>query len=147
VEQGIPSRAHGRRLRGYDNVWVDKFVNTNLCPHLASWLLQLEDVYLEKLPKLKARLGKTSFTTMGVTKNYVSAAHTDRDVLHSLISWFIRGILYFPFIFLVLPFYPFCFRFILCLCDPFQGTWRMWGNLFSLVLVCSSDLDRGSYSF
>jgi len=38
---------------------------------------------------------------MGVTKNYVSAAHTDRNVLHSVISWFIRDILYFPFVFLV----------------------------------------------
>jgi hypothetical protein len=128
-------------LEAYANAWVDKFVDTNLRPHLASWLLQLEDAYPEKLPKLKARLGKTLFTAMGVTKNYVSAAHTDRDVLHSAISWFIQGILYFPSIFLVFPFYQFCFRFMLCLCDPFQGTWQMWGNLFSLVLACSSNLN------
>jgi hypothetical protein len=67
--------------------------------------------------------------------------------LHSVIFLFIRSILYFPFVFLVFPFYQFCFRFILCLCDPFQGTWRMQGNLFSLVLACSSDLDRGPCSF
>jgi hypothetical protein len=58
---------------------------------------------------------------MGVTKNYVSAAHTDRDVLHSVISWFIQGILYFPSVFLILPFYQFCFRFKLCLCEYFVG--------------------------
>ncbi len=48
---------------------------------------------------------------------------------------------------LFFPFYQFCFRFIMCLCDPFQGTWPMRGNLFSLVLACSSDLDRGPCSF
>jgi hypothetical protein len=76
-------------LKAYANAWVDKFVDTNLCPHLASWLLQLEDAYLEELPKFKACLGKTPFTAMGVTKNYVSAVHTDRDVVHSVIFWFI----------------------------------------------------------
>ncbi len=88
-------------LEAYVNAWANKFVDTNLCPHLASWLLELENAYPEELPKLKAHLGKTSFTAMGVTKNYVSAAHTDRDVLHSLISWFIQGIVYFPSVFLV----------------------------------------------
>ncbi|CAM6074878.1 unnamed protein product [Sphagnum tenellum] len=78
-------------LEAYGNAWADKFVDTNLRPHLASWLRELEDVYPEELPKLRARLGKTPFTAMGVTRNYVSAAHTDRDVLHSVISWFIRG--------------------------------------------------------
>jgi hypothetical protein len=88
-------------LEANANAWADKFINTNLRPHLASWLLQLEDAYPEELPKLKVRLRKTSFTTMGVTKNYAYAAHTDRDVLHSMISWFIRGIFYFPSVFLV----------------------------------------------
>jgi hypothetical protein len=134
-------------LKAYDNVWADKFVDTNLRPHLASWLQELEDVYPKELPKLTTRLGKTPFTAMGVTRNYVSAAHTDRNVLHFVISWFIRGILYFPSVFLIFPSYPFCFRFILCLCDPFQGTRRMRGNLFSLVLACSSNLDRGLCSF
>lgn len=106
-------------LKAYVNAWADKFVDTNLRPHLAFWLLQLEDAYPKELPKLKARLGKTPFTTMGVTKNYVFATHTNRDVLYSVISWFIRNIIYFPFVFLVFPFYKFCFRFILCLCDPF----------------------------
>jgi hypothetical protein len=64
-------------LEAYANAWTGKFVDTNLCPHLASWLLQLEDAYPEELPKLKARFKKTLFTAMGVTKNYVSAAHTD----------------------------------------------------------------------
>ncbi len=117
-------------LKAYANVWADKFVDTNLRPHLASWLLQLEDAYPKELPKLKARLGKTPFTAMGVTKNYVSVAHTNRDILYSVISWFIRNIIYFPFVFLVFPFYQFCFRFILCLCDPFQGMWRVWGFVF-----------------
>jgi hypothetical protein len=91
-------------LEAYGNAWADKFVDTNLRPHLASWLQELEDVYPEELPKLRARLGKTPFTAMGVTRNYVSAAHTDRDVLHSVISWFIRGILYFPSVFLIFSF-------------------------------------------
>ncbi len=106
-------------LEAYANAWADKFVDTNLHPHLASWLLQLEDAYPKELPKLKARLEKTPFTAMGVTKNYVSTAHTNRNVPCSVISWFIRGILYFPSVFFVFPFYQFCFRFILCLCDPF----------------------------
>jgi len=76
-------------LEAYANVWADKFVDANLCPHLASWLRQLEDAYPQELLKLKARLGKMSFIAMGVTKNYVSAAHTNRNVLHSTISWFI----------------------------------------------------------
>jgi hypothetical protein len=58
---------------------------------------------------------------MGVTKNYVSPAHTDRDVLRSMISWFIRSILYFQSLFLLLPFYEFCFGFKLCLCEFFAG--------------------------
>jgi hypothetical protein len=45
---------------------------------------------------------------MGVTKNYVFAAHTDWDVLHFVISWFIQGILYFRSLFFLLPFYEFC---------------------------------------
>ncbi len=134
-------------LEAYGNAWADKFVDTNLRPHLASWLQELEDVYPKELPKLRVRLGKTPFTAMGVTRNYVSAAHTDRDVLHSVISWFIRGIFYFSSVFFIFPFYLFCFRFILCLCDPFQGTWQMPGNLFSLVLAYFSDLDRGPCSF
>jgi hypothetical protein len=124
-----------------------KLDNLVLLPSLILGLLQLEDAYPEKLFKFKARLEKTPFTTMGVTKNYVSAAHIDRDVMHSVISWFIRGILYFPSVFLIFPFYQFCFKFILCLCDPFQVTWRMRGNLFSLVLACSSNLDQGPCSF
>jgi hypothetical protein len=64
-------------LEACANAWADKFVDANLRPHLASWLQQLEDAYPEELPKLKARLGKTPFTAMGVTKNYVFAAHTD----------------------------------------------------------------------
>jgi hypothetical protein len=56
----------------------------------------LEDAYPEELLKLKVRLEKTPFTDMGVTKNYVFAAHMDRDILHFVISWFIRSILYFP---------------------------------------------------
>ncbi len=56
-------------LEAYANAWADKFVDANLQPHLASWLRQLEDEYPEELLKLKARLEKTSFTTMGVTKN------------------------------------------------------------------------------
>ncbi|CAK9278607.1 unnamed protein product [Sphagnum jensenii] len=54
-------------LKAYTNAWADKFVDTNLRPHLASWLLQLEDAYPEELPKLKAHLRKTPFTTMGTT--------------------------------------------------------------------------------
>jgi hypothetical protein len=92
-------------LEAYANVWADKFVNTNLRPHLASRLLQLEDAYPEELLKFKARLKKMPFTAMGVIKNYVSFAHTDQDILHSVISWFIQGILYFPFVFLVFSFY------------------------------------------
>lgn len=56
---------------------------------------------------------------MRVTKNYVSAGHAARDVLHSVISWFTQGILYFPSVFLVFSFYQFCFNFILCLCEFF----------------------------
>jgi hypothetical protein len=88
-------------LEAYGNAWADKFVDTNLRSCLASWLQELEDVYPKELPKLTARLGKTPFTAMGVTKNYVSAAHTDRDVLHSVIFWFIRGILYISSVFLI----------------------------------------------
>jgi hypothetical protein len=106
-------------LEACANTWADKFVDANLRPHLASWFQELEDAYPEKLPKLKARFGNTPFTTMGVTKNYVSIAHTDRDVLHSMISWFIRGIFYFYFVFLLLPFYEFSLRFKLCLCGFF----------------------------
>jgi len=76
-------------LEAFTNAWADKFVNANLRPHLASWLRELEDAYPEKLPKLKACFGKTPFTIMGVTKNYVSLTHTDRDILHFVISWFI----------------------------------------------------------
>jgi hypothetical protein len=72
-------------LKACINAWADKFVDTNLNPQLTSWLKQLEDVYPKKLPKLKARFEKTSFIIMGVTKNYVSTAHMDRDVLHSMI--------------------------------------------------------------
>ncbi len=84
-----------KNLEAFANTWADKFVDTNLRPHLASWFRELEDAYPEDLPKLKARLRKMPFTAMGVTKNYVSLTHTNRDVLHSVISWFIRSILYF----------------------------------------------------
>jgi len=56
---------------------------------------------------------------MGITKNYVFARHMDRNVLHSVISWFIRGILYFWSLFLLLPFYEFCLGFNLCFCEFF----------------------------
>jgi hypothetical protein len=72
-------------LEAYLNAWADKFLDANLCPHLVSWLRQVEDAYPEELPKLKACFGKMSFTPMGVTRNYVSTAHTNRDVLHSVI--------------------------------------------------------------
>jgi hypothetical protein len=134
-------------LKAYANVWANKFVDTNLRPHFVSWLLQLEDTYPEELPKLTACLEKMPFTAMGVTKNYVYAAHTDRDVLHSVISWFIRDIFTSHLFSLFFSFYQFCFMFIVCLCDHMQGTWPMWGNLFSLVLACFSDLDRGPCSF
>ncbi len=103
------------------NTWADKFVDANLHPHLASWLRKLEDAYPEELLKLKVRLRKMPSTAMGVTKNYVSAAHTNRNILHSVISWFIQGIFYFCFVFLLLPFYEFSFRFKLCLCGFFTG--------------------------
>jgi hypothetical protein len=102
-------------LEACANAWANKFVYANLRPHLASWFRQLEDAYPEELLKLKARLRKTPFTTMGVTKNYVSMVPMDQDVLHFVISWFIRGILYFRSVFLLLPFYEFPLRFKLCL--------------------------------
>jgi hypothetical protein len=134
-------------LEAYANVWADKFVDTNLRPHLASWLLQLEDAYPEELPKLKARLEKTPFTAMGVIKNYVFAAHTDRNILHFVILGLFEVFFTSHLFSLFFPFYQFCFKFIVCLCDPFQGTWPMRGNLFSLVLACSSDLNQGPCSF
>jgi hypothetical protein len=94
-----------KNLEAYANIWADKFVDANLRPQLASWLQQLEDAYPEELPELKACFEKTLFTIMGVTNNYVFVAHTDRDVLHFVISWFIQGIIYFRSIFLVLPFF------------------------------------------
>jgi hypothetical protein len=102
-------------LEACANAWANKFVDANLRPHLASGLRQLEDSYLEELFKLKVRLRKTPFIAMGVTKNYVFVAHTNRDVLHSVISWFIRGILYFHYVLLLFPFYEFSLRFKLCL--------------------------------
>jgi hypothetical protein len=73
-------------LEAYPDAWADKFVDTNLCLHLVSWLQQLEDAYLGKPPKLKVHLGKTPFVVMWVTKNYVSVAHTDRNIFHFVIS-------------------------------------------------------------
>jgi len=66
-------------------------------------------------------LGSSSEHASGVTKNYVSVVHMDRDVLHSVISWFIQSIFYFCSVFLLLPFYEFSFRFKLCLCAFFAG--------------------------
>ncbi len=108
-------------LEAYANTWANKFVDANLHPHLVSWLRELEDAYPEQLPKLKVCLGKTPFIAMGVTKNYVFVVHTDRDVLHSMISWFIEGILYFYYVFLLFPFNEFSLRFKLCLAPFFVG--------------------------
>jgi hypothetical protein len=54
-------------LEAYANAWANKFVDINLRRHLASWFLHLKDAYPEELPKLKVRIGKMSFTAMGVT--------------------------------------------------------------------------------
>jgi hypothetical protein len=40
-------------LEACANVWATKFVDTNLRPHLASWIRQLEDAYPEEFLKLK----------------------------------------------------------------------------------------------
>jgi hypothetical protein len=93
-----------KNLEAYASIWTNKFVNTNLHPQLASWLKELEDAYPKELPLLKVHFGKTSFTIMRVMKNYLSTTHTDRNVLHFMICWFIKGILNFKSIFIVLPF-------------------------------------------
>jgi hypothetical protein len=96
---------------------------------------------LEELLKLNARLGKTPFTAMGVTKNYVSMVHIDRDVLHAVISWFIQSIFYFYFLFLLFPFYEFSLRFKLCLCEFFARDVADTGKFVFPGLACSFDLD------
>jgi hypothetical protein len=63
------------------------------CPSIFYSTFRLLQFIFQRHPDfLSTRL---PFTAMGVTKNYVSSAHMDRDVLHSVISWFIQGILYF----------------------------------------------------
>ncbi len=73
-------------LEAYANAWANKFVDTNLRPHLAFWLLQLENAYPKELPKLKARFGKTPFTTMGSLR-IMCLPHTWIET--SYISWFL----------------------------------------------------------
>lgn len=57
-------------LEVYIDSWAERFVNTNLCPYLTSCIKKFQDAFPEELPLQKARLGRTPFTTMGVTKNY-----------------------------------------------------------------------------
>jgi hypothetical protein len=95
------------------------------------WFKALKDAYTKKLPLLKACFGRTSFTVMGVTENYVSTTHTYQDVLHFMICWFIKDIFNFKSIFIILPFPSFVLG-LNYVCVNFVGEHSIWKAIFYL---------------
>ncbi len=78
------------------DVWATEFVQANLRPHLASWLRELDSLFLEELPFATSRVGRSPFTAMAATENYRSMPHMDRDLSNSVIAWFLEGKCSFP---------------------------------------------------
>ncbi len=73
------------------DAWATKFVQTNLCLQLESWLRELDNFFPEELPFGTCRVGRSCFTATAVIENYQSTPHIDRDLCNSVISWFLEG--------------------------------------------------------
>jgi hypothetical protein len=80
-----------KQLEQFADDWATKFVQTNLCSQLASWLGELDCLFPEEFPFGTFRIGRSCFAAMAVTENYQATLHIDRDLLNSVISWFLEG--------------------------------------------------------
>lgn len=125
----------------YIDSWVERFINRNLHPYLASWIKKFQDVFLEELPLENAHLGKTPFTTMGVIKNdecnvqmmtfYIQSLHGSSKVI-IFSFWVILEIV-------LSLFSKFCCQFKLCLCRIWQGIEKEVGSLVFKGFNCFSN--------
>ncbi len=128
-------------LEVYIDSWAERFVNTNLCPYLTSCIKKFQDAFPEELPLQKARLGRTPFTTMGVTMNYecnvkmmtfyIQSLHGSSKVI-IFSFWVILEIV-------LSLFSKFCCQLRLCLCKIWQGREREVGRLVFKGFSCFSD--------
>jgi hypothetical protein len=54
--------------------------------------MEIESLRPQGIPQNNGRVGKSPLTTVGITKNYSSAAHDDPgDSKYSFIAWFTKG--------------------------------------------------------
>jgi hypothetical protein len=65
-KQEIVNHIFQKELETIANAWATKFVNSNLQPHLSSWLQELNTLFPKELPFNIARLGTTCFPTMKI---------------------------------------------------------------------------------